>query len=131
MFRAMLVGLFLAGSTSAFAQEWIEMTSSDSDVYSAKQGSFEVGKNKGGETIAVVIGSTYTKASRSYNYGKWYVTGKDCQAGMGTLVSLSTKGEFKFETEFVSGGNSVASGIADTICSLYSGHLRVREGKGL
>lgn len=131
MFRVILLGLLLAGSTSAFAQEWVEMTSSDSDVYSAKRGSFDVGKNKGGETIAVVIGSTYKKASNSYSYGKWYVTATDCEAGMGTLVSLSTRGEFKFETEFVAGGNSVASGIADTICSLYRGHLRVREGKGL
>lgn len=131
MFRFFFLLCFAAFATSAYSQEWIEMAATDTDTYSAKAGSFEIGQNKAGEAIAVIVGSTFSKARKTYSYGKWYVTAKDCQRGMGKLVVLTTTGAYDFETDFVSAGNSAGAGIADTICTLYSASLKVREGKGM
>lgn len=122
-----------APSPSANNSEWILITqnSDDSRFYSGKRGSFEITTTKAGESVAMILGQTEDKKDKSVSYGKWYVSVKDCNAGLGKLVILKISGEFDFEADFVAKGNNIASGIADVICGIYEADRKAKQDKGV
>ncbi len=132
MIRELATVFVIALASPVFAQEWIQVASNnDGDVWSIKAGSFELTRNRSGQEIAVVLGSTHVSSTNRITYRKWYVTGQDCIAGLGKMVTLDVTGEFRFDSDFVKSGQSIAAAIADTICGLYAIERRNRQGRGL
>lgn len=113
--------------------QWVlvAQNSDSTDIFSVKKGSFEFTKTKGGTTIAVVLGQLEDKKKKSVSYYKWYVTTDDCANGIGKLVMLKINGDFDFETDYVSGGKSIGSSIADTICGIYLDAIKTEKDKGV
>ncbi len=97
---------------------WVEVSSSDEIVVSFRKGSFDIGRNDGGETIAMAI-AQFVDNKQGVSYRKLYVTATDCRLGYGDLVSLELDGAYITSTKIVSRGDSVASGVADMLCALY------------
>ena len=79
--------------------------------YSAKAGSLRKVNNQ-----VTVIGEANNTLTHKVNLYKWSVSIRDCNNQMGVLKFYKLNGEFAFKADFVSGGSSVASGIAGTIC---------------
>ncbi len=48
----------------------------------------------------------------------WYVTAQHCAQGRGLLVTLDPSGSYKHENDFVNGLGTVASTIAETLCTV-------------
>ena len=71
------------------ADPWIEVSSSDEIVVSFRKGSFSIGKNKGGETIALAIAQLVVKNNQKVDFRKFYVTSPDCRLGYGELEPIS------------------------------------------
>ena len=145
--RKALVTLIIATSGGFFPQvpawasepksseksEWIFITSSSDDThtYSGKRGSFEITTTKGGISVAMLLGQIENKSDKSVTFNKWYVSTSDCESGIGKLVALKVDGDYDFEADYVSKGKSIASYIADTICSVYRSDLKTKQEKGV
>lgn len=120
-----------AADGTSTESDWVEVSSTDTDTFSVRKGSFKVTKTKGGSDIAVVLGQATNRKSKSIEYRQWYVSKDDCLSGLGKLVILDTKGTYVGEVDFVAKGDSAASGIADTICRIYLADLKEQQDKGI
>lgn len=122
-----------SGASAADSSEWVRIANNSDGtlIYSGKKGSFELTTTKGGEDIAVIVGQTEDESTKNVVYMKWYVTTADCEAGLGKLVVLKVGGEYNFETDFVSGGQNIASGIADSICAVYRSKQSAKKSKSI
>jgi hypothetical protein len=136
-FFILIIGLISAGQALSAQEnpnsEWVHITKSSDDTkfYSGKKGSYELTSTKGGTPIALILGQTEDKKAKSVSYGKWYVTAGDCEAGVGKLVILKVSGDYEMEADYVSKGNSIASGIGDFICSVYFYNKKEQQDKGV
>lgn len=94
--------------------EWISITQDKDGVnfYSGKKGSFEITTTKAGTSIAIILGQIEDTKDKSVTYKKWYVATSDCEAGIGKLVVLKINGDYDFESDYVSKGNSIEIGRA-------------------
>ena len=86
---------------------------------------------RSGIDIALVLGQVQKQKNNKVTYSKWYVTTSDCERGLGKLVILNVNGDYDFESDFVTEGNNIASGIADFICSVYKFDKKQKQGKGV
>ncbi len=100
-------------------------------MYSIRKGSFEITKTKAGTPIAVVIVQDTEKKTQNITYNQTYVTKSDCLNGLGKIVSLDTSGQYLYENDFVSDGNSIASSIASLICGIYNDELKKQSDKSI
>jgi hypothetical protein len=123
----------VAQTTAGSSSLWIQIAeSADSEAtVQARRNSFEIAKNQSGVPIATITVQITLRSTSRLEYLKYYVTTADCSAGEGKLVAVSTTGAYKFENDFVSGGASVGSNIADIICGLYKGTLAKDAAKSL
>lgn len=118
--RTALCALLVFFTGLALADEdslWLAASSSNDTQWDIRRGSLELSKNRKGDDIAVVLGRSTTLSTRNISLRKWYVTFADCDREMGLLVVLSLEGKFVFEADFVFGGGSVASRVAELICA--------------
>ncbi|CAM3768783.1 hypothetical protein [Rahnella] len=53
---------------------------------------------------------------KTVNYRKFTILDKDCQNGYGAVTLYTPSGEFVAKLDYVKGGNSLASGMADILC---------------
>ena len=127
--------LLAVSACAAYAQEdgWYHVTTSqDGDnTYSIKLGSGERSQNRNGDPMTVVVGKNSDNKNGRINIYKWYVTDADCTQEYGNLVALKVDGTFDFETPFAIGSNNIASGIAETICSVTANENNKAAGKGI
>lgn len=98
---------------------WVEVASSDKSVVSLRKGSFELSENKGGEIVALALAQITNTLTGKVTFQKLYVAAQDCSRGYGEVVTLDLDGEFVASTKYVLGGDSVGSGVADTLCALH------------
>lgn len=127
--KTLISGLLLSVVCSlavADNESWVPVASikSTGTEFSIKKGSGELLQNKAGESIYVVVGRDHSKKDSRVELQKWYVRAQDCQSKQGQLVSLSLKGEFLFENDFVFNAGSVASTIAEAICGAFEYNLK-------
>ncbi|WP_416311183.1 hypothetical protein [Pseudomonas sp. W03] len=128
-----LLCVSLSTPFSATAEEWVNLASSDRGAtkFDAQPGSFRITTNRSGKAIAVINGRMVdTKSSRIEIY-QWYVAAEDCAAKMGKLVSLDTRGEFQFDSDFMLDSGNVASIVAGVICTAADQEAKETVGKGL
>ena len=105
---AALVAAFT--TTAALADDWVPIAdSTGGSSWRAKVDSY---KRTGTDVSALFEKST--PYGVSYEYMR--VTLAHCEAGVGQVVISSIDGQVKHRADFASGGNSVASAIADALC---------------
>ncbi|HVL10481.1 MAG TPA: hypothetical protein VM512_15170 [Burkholderiaceae bacterium] len=133
MKRLALLAAILPFSCFAQNDSWVLIARSTDAIteWSIQKGSFESITTKGGKPISVVVGRTTDKRTKEVDLAKWYVTDADCDRGLGTIVTLSVTGAFRFENPFVKDSGSIASSIADAICDVRGLQLKAREEKGI
>ena len=110
--------LIACASISVNAQEWIKVAEGNSITYSIQAGSVEIAKTRRGDTMVVGTGKASNATTNKHIGELWYVKAKDCVLGRGKLVTLDPSGEFKHENDFVNGLGTVASTIAEVLCSV-------------
>lgn len=113
------VALLLQFAFPAQAADLVTIATSErGDVkYSVRPDTVNRGKNKGGEEITSAIFEVSN--DRGINVRDIYVVNSDCDKGFGKIFTLDVDGKFRFSTEYVRGGNSIASGVADFLCKAY------------
>lgn len=125
--------LFPFFTCSASAKtNWISLASSDDgSKWEAKPGSFEFSKNRSDVVIAMLAGRVVGAKHATIELHKWYVSAADCDNKMGRLVTLSVSGEYQYENDFIFEGGSVASSIAEFICTVADQSIKNASGKSL
>ena len=121
---------FVSTPTNA-QQEWYEVASTDETFWEVQGGSFEEVKTKGGDPIAVVVSRATTRSTKRIDLRKSYVPLASCRNKMGKIVTLDLDGNFRYENDFVVGGGTVASAIAEFICDVYVIRVKALEKKGI
>lgn len=111
-----VAGVMMFSATTAFCQDWTNITSSEEREYDGRRGTREFGSTKAGTPVTIAQGRVFDLKAKSYRYEKWYVTVADCKAGYGKLVVTTMSGDFSFEAEYVTKGGSVSSQIGDMLC---------------
>ncbi|MGE8318341.1 MAG: hypothetical protein ACN6O3_06300 [Comamonas sp.] len=110
---------------------WMDITESKDSLYSYRMGSFDSATTKGGKNVSSIVVQIKNKKENSASYQKYYVSNEHCDLGMGKLIALDMNGEFIYENDFVSSGNSVSSGISDFICAFYKLNKKEKQDKGI
>jgi opacity protein-like surface antigen len=114
--KVAVAALLIAFSASAVAAEWVPLGESDSGSWDGLAGSVEATTNRAGVKIRAAAGRVFDKKTKSYRFERWYVTVDSCRSGYGKIATTEMNGDFKFETDFVLGGGSIASALADILC---------------
>ena len=122
-------------STAAIAASdgwyFVARSKDSNDEYSVKLGSGARDSNKQGDSMTVVVGKISHKKENNIDIYKWYVTDSDCSQEYGNLVVLDIDGNFKFETPFAKGSNTIGSAIAEAICAAAAANDEKVQGKGI
>ncbi|WP_354286830.1 hypothetical protein [Sphingomonas sp. UYEF23] len=122
------IGVLLSFSAQAnAASDWILLASTDTMVWEGRAGTLHLSKNNSQQDISVANGRATDTKYKRITFERWYVLVSACRNGSGKLVTTDMDGTFKFDTEFVLKGGSVASSLADMLCGFYTD----AEGKGL
>lgn len=119
--KKLIAGLLLsAGLHAAYAadaDEWMRITSNSGAVYDVKMGSVEFAKTNNGSPIVVGL-FRITTSERVITFEQNYVRLYHCGVGYGLLVTTDLEGKPRYQTDFVSGGGTIASGIAKFLCDV-------------
>ena len=122
--KVLALALAFAFSTS-FAQDskWsivskTKLGNGSAAQYDVLHGSGKFVKNDGERTVYVATFRFVSGVAgrESTIYEQNYVHYAECVNGAGGLVSIEMAGQFKFKTDFVLAGSTVADAIADILC---------------
>lgn len=123
------LGIILPVSSAyaAVTSEWVLIASTDTMKWEGRAKSWSQTKTNAGKDVAVATGRSTELKNRMISFEKWYVSIAECRAGSGKVITTDMAGNFKYDNEFVLQGGSVASSIADMLCSF----ILENDGKGL
>lgn len=116
MLKKLLVMLALAATTVAYAQQWVDVSKTQSHLFSIQAGSLRYITTDGGKPVIVVVGRITELKNTQHSAVLWYVSVADCMAGGGKLVVNDVDGKFLNDHSFVFGLGSAGAVIAETIC---------------
>lgn len=119
--------VLLVTATPAFSQDWIQLSETDDFLFEVRTGSYQSARTKSGTPISVLTGRSKNKKTGVVDFEKWYVTTEDCLKGSGKLVTLSLNGDFKFDSDYLRKGGTVASSIGDLVCDVQ----KAQDKRGL
>lgn len=123
--------LSIASASHAADDGWTVVASTDTMVWSAKNGSLYTTKNGSGAMVVAVIGRIADSATNTVRLTKWYVPVADCADGLGKVTTTDVSGNFQFDNDFVQGAGTVASGLADAICAAYAASVKESLSKSI
>jgi hypothetical protein len=104
------------GARAAGDSEWILLAYTDDMTWEGHAGSLHSATNNSGEEISTAFGRATNKHTKRIDFEQWYVRVSDCHSGSGKIATTDMKGNFKYDTDFVLKGGSVASELADILC---------------
>ncbi|WP_410743377.1 hypothetical protein [Citrobacter portucalensis] len=117
--KTALLGIFaLFVASVAFAEttsNWIEVTTTDDGIFSAKKGTFRSVK---GDSTALFM---YQTKNKKVEYYKVSIKDADCDSGYGEVRFFYMDGKLAFKGDYVADGNSVGAGIGDFMCGVRIG----------
>lgn len=113
---AIVISMCLASAVYSAESDWTPVTGNDTSVFSIKNGSVEISKNDGGETIVLGTGRISHKSTTKTVVEMWYVKLSTCARQLGKLFTADTDGKIKGTNEFAFGQGSVASRIGEILC---------------
>ncbi len=127
----LLIALVLSSPISpayaATGGDWIMLASADTLKWEGRAGSWTQSKNNSGQAVAVASGRVTDTKTTMITFERWYVPITACRAESGKVTTTDMAGNFKYDNDFVLKGGSVASSIADMLCSF----IIANDGKGL
>lgn len=97
---------------------WVQVATIDQNAYQVQEGSFRFDGDTKGNTLAVVIVRAFNLDSKDISLFQWSVPTDDCISGRGALVMHDTQGNLIGNNDFVFGGGTLASLMAETICGV-------------
>lgn len=115
---AVLVAALVVPSSSFSADEWINP--SKSRAVQVKSGSLSKETSNSGKTYWSVIARWSTKDDKGYKFFIESVSDEDCKKGYGARITKELSGKIFSTYEFVKGGGTVGSNLADFICDVSS-----------
>jgi hypothetical protein len=131
--RRLIVFLVLVSSASAYADDWIYLTSNSADtkVWHGLAKSYELRNNKKGDEIAVWTEKEDDKKTNRITIQKMYVKTADCLKKQGKSVVVNMDGDFLYDYDFIFGVETVGSYRAEQLCKIYLSNVAETMGKGL
>ncbi|MBT9571076.1 MAG: hypothetical protein IV106_08205 [Pseudomonas umsongensis] len=96
---------------------WTDIGSVDEYRYQIQDGSFRFDKNSNGTALAVVIGRRIITTSQDILLLQWSVSAQDCVNERGSITVYDVNGNPSFQNDFVFGGGTLASIVAETVCA--------------
>lgn len=103
------------GQTQSSDFYLIADTSSDVFYINIKQGGFKL---EGDKLLLGILVKSFDKKDKQSSFTKKYIKVDDCIEGYGQMYHRSLSDDFLYKTDWVQGGGTVASGIADYLCGV-------------
>ena len=131
--RSILVVLMwsvLIGSVTA-QDKWLNIANSDESSWDFQPKSLDEVSTRAGVDVAVVVGRVVNNKTKKIDLRKWYVSVSDCGRQMGSVVALDVNGNYQYENDFVFGSGTIATALAEAICSAYTYRVKNRNEKGI
>ena len=124
--RVRVAFVLCATAVSSFGQtpDWLRLAETDDFRWDGRAGTLISTINKNGQDIFVASGRLFNKKTTAFSFEKWYATSADCAQGAGKLITTDMQGNYKSETDFVDKGGSVASALAETVCSVQKANAK-------
>lgn len=115
--RVLIAVVCFTSTTVAVASDtWILLAETDDFRWDGKAGTLTATTNNGKQIVYSALGKITDKKTTRISFERWYVRKVDCQKGTGKLVTTDVNGDFKFDSDFVLDGGSVAATLADMLC---------------
>lgn len=86
--------------------------------FEGKTNSYELTNTRKGTRIAKIIVRQVDPVSHQISIYQRYVSLNDCKRKRGKIVAVDMDNNYKFENDFIIGGGSIGSSVAETICSI-------------
>ena len=117
--KSIFVAAALAlGAVNAHSDEWVSLGGTNTGFeVEVKAGSLRLMNRTDGEPIALALFQVHDP-SGNVTYERKYVTLSDCAKGSGELVTIGAGDDtsVRHTSEFISGGDSAGSYVADILC---------------
>lgn len=120
--RALVCALLVVAGDAATAATWIAFAESRLHRFEVQRRSARITLTPAGEEAAITRGRIVDKATRTTDRVSWAVTRADCARGLGTLVVLDPAGSLRSRADFVFNSGTVASRMAASLCTVFTGH---------
>ncbi|MCE0846010.1 hypothetical protein LVQ79_10680 [Buttiauxella sp. A2-C1_F] len=120
--KLLVAALILPFSLSAQALEapeiqgWTYLAGSKNFLEYAKEGSGKL--VKGTRTMLVQLVPVDEAINQKVQYQKFTISDRDCKAGYGVIKLYALSGELLANVDYVQGGSSVSTVVADILCSI-------------
>ncbi|MGC3985573.1 MAG: hypothetical protein QM777_13110 [Pseudorhodoferax sp.] len=96
--------------------QWTTVSETEMTLDHLQNGSLSFARTRGGDIVNYVVGRRQLKKTGKVEYQIWYVKATDCAKNSGYLTTLDQKGQYQYDNDFLQGGGTVASSIAEVIC---------------
>lgn len=116
MLKKLVVLLALATATVGYAQQWIDVSKTQSYLFSIQAGSLRYITTDAKKPVIAVVGRITDLKTTQADPVIWYVSVADCLGNRGKLVATDISGKFLNDYDFVYGLGSAGSVIAESIC---------------
>jgi len=103
-----------ACATAQTPQQWVTIAANSGTFYEAKVGSFEEADGLAGMLLRV------RQPNGQNIFERDWVLVEDCRRGYGSLGTSDIRGNLQYKTDWVNGGGTVATRIANVICALHA-----------
>ena len=134
--KKIIAALILAGlSFSSFAQsngnaEWEELVKTDKLSYQYLKGSLAFQHDQNNELFwSVQFRMVSTDNNHSIEFKRMAVSTKDCIRRQGIILFINTQNETDGKADFLFGGGTNASVIAETICIAADMYIHAQQEK--
>lgn len=102
----------------AVESQWIDYGVGEGMDYQLKKGSFRFDQDTSGVALAVALGRVVHQNINRIDALQFYVRAEECLVERGTLAMTDVNGSVVAQVEFMFDTGTIASNIAETICSV-------------
>ncbi|MGY3172388.1 hypothetical protein ACVWYU_001765 [Pseudomonas sp. TE12234] len=102
----------------AVESQWIDYGIGEGMSYQLKKGSFRFDQDTTGVALAVALGRVVHQNTNKINALQFYVRAAECVQERGTLAMTDVNGAIVAQVEFMFDAGTIASNIAETICTV-------------
>lgn len=106
--------------------KWETVARTENITWDAQPASLTIAQ-RGDVRSVMVVGQVHNHATGRLALFKWYVPVSDCEPGMGQVFTVSIDDDFRFKSDFVFGGSSASSGLAEYLCASTKSLRRSRS----
>lgn len=126
--------LLAAWSGQVWAEGWTDIDGNSRIEVQMKSGSYQLTQTQSKVEVASAAFRTVVKegnADNTIHFTTKYVSVSDCKRERGKVVTLSLDGVYQYANDFILGGGTVATAIAERLCSMLHIEGEVKRRKSL